>query len=363
MTVRDAVAAIESPLQLLGALEAHAAGLGGATTTVHVRTDVPAMDVAAEAMERVGLPDGLEISTDPAPRPGEAHWLVGDAFSGRWQAQIARTAPRGDVVLLDDGLATVALARLLVAGRPLIRPSRATTGAPAAGRRALGGLVTHRLRALARAGRLRLFTAMPLGASLIGGLRDLGVDVTTHRFEWLAERPVAPAPAERTVVVGSALVADGWVRPQPYVEWVRAVGGGEPLLYLPHRRSDPRTVARIASIDGVRVQPPGLPVEMLLGGLRPPQRVVCLPSTAYVLLGALHASTGVRVDAQAVPDDWWTGRAAPLVREHLSSVLALRPNPHRAEEPDAAGPGALDELEIELDGDVDPRLDTEGLHP
>ncbi|MDM7856595.1 hypothetical protein [Cellulomonas alba] len=352
MTLLDAIAAVESPLQLLGALEAHAAGLGGVTTTVHVRADVPALDVAAAAMRGVGLPGGLELTSLPSPRPGSAHWLVGDAFSGRWQAQLARTAPHGDVVLLDDGLATVALARLLVAGRPLIRPSRSSTGAPAAGRRALGGLVTHRLRALAGAGRLRLFTAMPLDPGLLGGLRDLGVDVMTHRFEWLAGRPVVPAPAERTVVVGSALVADGWVRPQPYVEWVRAVGAGEPLLYLPHRRSDTRTVGRIASIDGVRVQPPGLPVEMLLGGLRPPQRVVCLPSTAYVLLGALHASTGVRVDAQPVPDDWWTGRAAPLVREHLSSVLALRPSTH-------AGPTASEESTVDVDG----RLDVEGLRP
>jgi hypothetical protein len=33
----------------------------------------------------------------------------------------------------------------------------------------------------------------------------------------------------------------------------------------------------------------------------------------------------VRVQVRPVPDDWWTGNAAPDVREHLSSVLALRP--------------------------------------
>lgn len=339
----DAVATVESPLQLLGALEAHAAGFGGRSTTVHVRGDVPALATAADAMRAAGLPDGVVLSDAPAPRPGGAHWLVGDAFSGRWQAQLARTAPRGDVVLLDDGLATVALARMLVARRPLVRPSRVSVGAPGAGRRALGGLVGQRLRALAGAGRLRLFTAMPLDAPLVGRLVDLGVDVAIHRFEWLSARPLSAAPPEPTVVVGSALVADGWIRPQPYIDWVRRLAEAGPLLYLPHRRGEERTLARIASIDGVRVQPPALPVEMLLGGLRPPQRVVCLPSTAYVLLGSLHASTRVRVDAMPVPDDWWTGRAAPHVREHLSSVLALRPATHTRS--DHVG------------------LDTEGLHP
>ena len=84
-------------------------------------------------------------------------------------------------------------------------------------------------------------------------------------------------------------------------------------------------MARLAELPGVRVDEAGLPVEMRLRGLRAPQRVVCLPSTAYVLLDALHASSGVRIQVRAVPDDWWTGTAAPQVREHLSSVLALRP--------------------------------------
>lgn len=319
-----ALALVESPLQLLGALEAHAAGLAGARTTVLVRPGVPSLDRAAQALREGTLPDGLTLVDGHGTVPGAAPWLVGDAFSGQWQAQLLRTPPPGDVVLLDDGLATVTLARLLVAGRALVRPTR-SAGRTSAARRVLGRLTTARLRRLAAQGRLRLFTAMPLDVRVIGQLRRMGVDVVVHRFEWLAGQPAVPGPAEPTVVVGSALVADGWVRPEPYVGWVRQVAAGGAVLYLPHRRSDPEVLERVASLDGVRVQPAGLPVEMLLRGLRAPQRVVCLPSTAYVLLGALHASTGVRVEATPVPDDWWTGKAAPAVREHLSSVLALRP--------------------------------------
>ncbi|MDM7832442.1 hypothetical protein [Cellulomonas edaphi] len=322
-------AVVESPLQLLGALEAHAAGLAGGRTQIRVRSGVPALDAAARTLDAAGLPDGVEMhlgatarDVDDVPRGA---WLVGDAFSGQWQAAFVRRRAHGRVVLLDDGLATVTLARALVAGAPAVRASRRAGGLTGRARYALGALVTRRLRALAGAGRLTMFTAMPLDVPLTTALHGLGVDVVTHRFAWLATQRPPLAPTEPTIVVGSGLVADGWVRADPYVAWVESLAEFGPVAYLPHRRCDPAVVARLAQLPGVRVDEAGLPVEMRLRGLRPPQRVVCLPSTAYVLLDALHASTGVRIQARPVPDDWWTGTAAPDVREHLSSVLALRP--------------------------------------
>lgn len=323
------VAVVESPLQLLGALEAHAAGQAGARTEIRVRSGVPALDAAARTLDAAGLPDGVVLhlgatadDTSSAPRGA---WLVGDAFSGQWQAAFVRRSPRGRVVLLDDGLATVTLARALVAGTPAVRASRRSGGVAGAARNALGSLVTRKLRRLARDGRVTMFTAMPLDVPLVTHLHGIGVEVVTHRFEWLATQRPPLAPAEPVVVVGSGLVADGWVRAEPYVQWIASLAEFGPVAYLPHRRSDPAVVARLAGLPGVRVDEAGLPVEMRLRGLRAPQRVVCLPSTAYVLLDALHSSTGVRIQARPVPDDWWTGNAAPDVREHLSSVLALRP--------------------------------------
>ncbi|HWJ84739.1 MAG TPA: hypothetical protein VNR62_04875 [Cellulomonas sp.] len=323
------VAVVESPLQLLGALEAHAAGLAGECTEVRVRSGVPALDAAARTFDAAGLPAGITLhlgaTADDASSAPRGAWLVGDAFSGQWQAAFVRRSVKGRVVLLDDGLATVSLARALVAGAPAVRASRRSAGAAGVARTALGALVTRKLRRLAAQGRVTMFTAMPLDVPLVTHLHAIGVDVVTHRFEWLATQPPPAAPAEPVVIVGSGLVADGWVRPEPYVAWVEALAEFGPVLYLPHRRSDPDVVARLAALPGVRVDEAGLPVEMRLRGLRPPQRVVCLPSTAYVLLDALHSSTGVRVQVRPVPDDWWTGNAAPDVREHLSSVLALRP--------------------------------------
>ena len=323
-----ALAVVESPLQLLGALEAHAAGLGGGHTDIRVRSGVPALDAAAVTLDTAGLPAGATIhlgtsADDSSARRGA--WLVGDAYSGQWQSAFLRRRTRERIVLLDDGLATVKLARTLVAGAPAVRASRRSSGVVGAARLQLGHLVTRRLRRLAGEGRVTLFTAMPLDLPLMTQLHEIGVDVVTHRFDWLATQKPPVAPSEPTVVVGSGLVADGWVRADPYVTWVERLAEFGPVAYLPHRRSDPAVVARLAALPGVRVDEAGLPVEMRLRGLRPPQRVVCLPSTAYVLLDALHASTGVRVQVRPVPDDWWTGNAAPDVREHLSSVLALRP--------------------------------------
>jgi len=323
------VAVVESPLQLLGALEAHAAGLAGPRTEIRVRSGVPALDASATTLDAAGLPAGAVIhlgaTADDASSSPRGTWLVGDAFSGQWQAAFVRHRVRGRVVLLDDGLATVTLARALVAGEPAVRASRRAGGVVGFARTRLGSLVTGKLRRLAREGRVTLFTAMPLDIPLMTHLHGIGVEVVSHRFEWLATQQPPIAPAEPTVIVGSGLVADGWVRADPYVEWIERLAEFGAVAYLPHRRSDPAVVARLAALPGVRVDEAGLPVEMRLRGLRAPQRVVCLPSTAYVLLDALHGSTGVRVQVRPVPDDWWTGNAAPDVREHLSSVLALRP--------------------------------------
>ena len=335
MTARAsrATALVESPLQLLGAVEAHAAGLGGRRTQVRVRDGLATLASAARSVQRTTLPPGLELTSSPSGwsgrpwvPPREEQWLVGDAFSGRFQAGLVTSPPAAGVVLLDDGLATLELVRVIVEGEPALRVGHAH-GRGTAVRARLGAATTARLRRLAATDQLVLLTAMPVPAELAAGWHALGARLVTHRFAWLAAQPAPQAPHEPTVVVGSALVTDGWLQPEPYLRWVRSFTRHGPVRYVPHRRSDPRVLTALRATPSVRVEPPGPPVEMLLRGLRPPQRVVCLPSTAYVLLDALHAGTGVRVTADRVPDDWWTPQASPEVRRYLSSVLDLVDRP------------------------------------
>ncbi|PUB20147.1 hypothetical protein C8K30_11830 [Promicromonospora sp. AC04] len=318
---RVAGALVESPLQLLCTVEAHAAGFGGTDTHVHVRDDVPALGDALSAVRELTLPEGLTF--DLAGRRSaltarEPVWLVGDAFSGLFQA----TAPlrRPDrIVLVDDGLATLELCRLLVRRDPLVRIG-STVRAP---RRRLGAVAAGRLRSLAADGRVTIFTALPLGPDLTTGLRAQGFDVRHNRFGWLTAQPADAALPEPTVVVGSAMAADGLIDADRYVDWIRSLAKESALRYLPHRRQTPELLAALAEIDGVTVDAPGAPVEIRLRGLRAGQRVVSLPSTSTILLTTIISPLGVPVTALDVPADWWTPRASADHRAHLTSVVEL----------------------------------------
>ncbi|WP_344244975.1 hypothetical protein [Isoptericola hypogeus] len=314
-------ALVESPLQLLGAIEAHAAGHAGTRTRVRARADVPTLAASVGAVHTLGLPAGLDVDVAPAPRHlPDGVVVVGDPFSGAFQTALVRTPrPPQRLVVVDDGLATLDLARRMATGSALVR-----IGAPAGPLRyGLGSLAARRLRRIADAGRLTLCTTLPLDPALRARLHDLGVEVLEHRFEWLRSRPQADAPPEPTVVVGSALVADGLLHADRYAAWVRGVAADGPVRYVPHRRHDPLVSALLERLPGIVVDAPGAPVEIRLRGLRPGQRVVMLPSTSAITLSRLLAGGGVTVTPHAVPDAWWTDRATPELRRHLGATHEL----------------------------------------
>jgi hypothetical protein len=319
-------ALVESPLQLLCAVEAHAAGHAGSTTSVVARSDVPTLATATGAVRTLGLPAGLQVSVGPAREALTATdvRLVGDLFSGAFQASLVRGPPAARVVVVDDGLATLDAARRLVAGEPLVRlvaprgPLRGT----------LGALATRRLRRLARQGRVTLVTMLPEDALPIDALDELGLAVVGHGFDWLRSRPADDGAdgsqiSEATVVVGSGLVADRLVHADRYAAWVCGLAADGPVRYLPHRRHDPLVTALFASVPGVSVDLPGAPVELRLRSLPAGRRVVTLPSTSAVTLTRLLSPRGVEVVGQHVPDAWWTSRASPSLRGHLGLAADL----------------------------------------
>jgi len=323
-----ATALVESPLQLLGALEAVHAGVVTTPVEVRWRGTVPGLAQAVAAVRAEPLPTGFDLvragraSARDLPRARRTY-VAGDVFSGLAQAGLALARP-GRLVLLDDGLATVeAVRRLAAHDGPLVRP-----GAPAGrARRALGALAVRRVRATARPGRgVVLCTALDPAPADRAARAAAGIDVVTHRFDWVAGLPPAPPVPEPVVVVGSGLVADGLVRPDAYVAWVAgeaaaaAASGG--TCYVPHRRHDPAVLARIAALPGVRVPPAGPPVELRLRSLGPGQKVVCLLSTAYRSLRLVLARSGADVELAGVAPHWWTDRADARLREHLETAAA-----------------------------------------
>ncbi|GIH93727.1 hypothetical protein ACFFMN_21540 [Planobispora siamensis] len=315
----SAVAWVESPLQMLCAVEAHHAGLLGDRTRLVPRAKLRPLTVTGRELSRLALPDGLELAGPEPGMPRPPHrrtWVVGDAFSGKVQVGWLTAFPRR-IVVVDDGLATIRLLELLSGrvGTPLLR-ARASAGPL---RTALGAAAGLRLRAAARSGRLSIFTALPVPAELAKAVQQTGAELVTHDFSWLRSQPLRrPRPEERTVVLGTSLVRNGLIHRDRYLTWLAGLGAAEPVAYFPHRREDPDDLARVREQPGINVYGGGAPAEMTLRGLAAEQRVLSLPSTAVTSLRVLLAARGVAVETVEVPEEWWTPRAAPSLRSHLS---------------------------------------------
>jgi hypothetical protein len=298
---------------MLCAVEAHHAGLLGPETVVVPRAGLRPLKATRRELRALRLPDGLRLA-EPRERMPRRVRAVGDAFSGKVQLRWLISRP-GRIVVVDDGRATIRLLELLAAGpyRPLLR-ARAQAGGL---RAALGLAAALRLRL----SDVSVFTALDVGDELAQAVRRAGVDLVRHDFAWLrAQPPSAAGPAERTVVLGTSLVRNGLVHRDRYLRWLSDLAAREPVAYYPHRREDPVDVALIRQRPGITVHDAGVPAELALRGLGPGRRVLSLPSTAITSLGVLLGPRGVVVEPVDVPDEWWTSRAAPALRAHLTGV-------------------------------------------
>lgn len=309
-----AVAWVESPFQLIGALEAHAAGLLGRWLEVVPRAETDPLAATVAEFRRFGLPDGVTVRR-PAYRPpsGVPLLAVGDAFSGQVQRLLAAGMP-GRVVLLDDGRATRRMLDALVQpGVPLLRPH---VPAPVT-RQLLARLALARLRAAMTRGRVELVTALDLPEPALGAAASAGLPVRWHRFGWLRSLPLAEedlVDRPGTVVLGSSMVANGLVAAEPYLEWVCSIARTGATTYRAHRREDERTLGPLAAA-GVDVRSGALPVEVGLRGLRPGQDVLTLPTTAASTLRMLAPTARIR--EFAVPQEWWLPSVPQVARRRL----------------------------------------------
>ncbi len=186
---------MESPLQLLCTVEAHADGLAGPRTRVLARSDVPTLTVGIDAVQALGLPPGLDVEVAPPPRRlPDGVVVVGDPFSGAFQSALLR-APRPPerIVVVDDGLATLDLARRLLDGAPLVR----LTAPPGPLRYAMGTLAARRLRRVVDAGRLTLCTTVPLDDAV---RRDAAIaGIVDQQYAGFDDQPLAKEAARKEI--------------------------------------------------------------------------------------------------------------------------------------------------------------------
>lgn len=310
---------VESPLQLLSVAEAHASGQLFEDGQILLRPGARGLAETAAELRRLFPANTALTSPARAPEPpatADGVWAIGDVFSGQVQRALL-AAPRCRIVVVDDGLATWHLIRLLssVVPRPLLR-ARARKSPL---RAVLGAAVALRLRQAARWGRLSVFTMLPMDPALAARAEAMGVRIVRHGFGMLRSLPDQAVPSERRIVLGTALVADGLVHRSNYLTWLDGQSLTGPLAYYPHRREDSEVLSFLDRHPRIRVIRPAIPVELSLRGLGPEHTVMAPPSTALVSLRTL--AKGADIQAVSLPEHWWTKRARPTLRADLSASV------------------------------------------
>lgn len=297
-----ATAWVESPLQMLGAIEHAALGADdGVPLAVLPRAGDAQLERTAAIVHELGLPFGAAVGIErrllPSRRlPADGRWLIGDPFSGQVQARLARAVPR-HLVLVDDGAITRRFARLLVAGEALLRaPASGDARVPAL-RRTLAATTTRTLLALAEQGRLDVTTYLAPDDPAVLALLGIGVRVRHHDFAWTrAHGFAAAAVAEgRRIVLGTAAVADGLVPAEEQRAMVVGLARTGPVSYLPHRREPAWFLRAIGRERHVAVVEPRVPVELALGGATRPLEIISRPSSAVETLTRVLAGSGSRI--------------------------------------------------------------------
>lgn len=312
------VAWVESPLQLLNAVEY--AQASGERLHICLRDGVAQLGTTGRLIAP-SLPRGVTMSggwSSAAASPFlTAHErLVGDINSGQVHAVIALTGVR-DMVIVDDGAGMLTVARSLGDEGTLERHGRHSHVM----RRSLGVVVAGKVLDAARRGRVALFTAYD-GAEPVQRLATIGFTLSHNAYTWIARwRPPAGRVLGEHIVVGSALVEDGFVSADAYEGWLRSLARAGDVSYLPHRRESSRTLSRWAHISGVTIAHTRMPIELVLGASSTVRTVVTLPSSVVATLsGILDGRVDMRVEP--VPQEWLTSAADARLRALLHDVTA-----------------------------------------
>lgn len=314
---------VESPLQLLSAVETHAAGLLGDDVRIVPRHGMP-LEATTQALV-ANAPEGIRFLNaqrkPPAPNSSNDRFVAGDAYSGKVQRSLLAGVKAKEVIIIDDGLATLALINQLISREPtpLVR-ARAKNSAA---RTAMGLAMWHRLRHLARERRLLIVSALLVDQPTQERMAQLGIKFAQHKFEWLSTQPVAEKFTEPTLMIGSAMVADQLIKEEPYLQWLESIAAEGPVAYFPHRRETAQFLQKISAIPNVIPKEHTVPIEMRLRVLRPGQEIRALPSTVIPSLRLLLGQDARQLYPQAVPDSWWTDSTPLSLREHLSSSLKV----------------------------------------
>lgn len=319
------VALVESPAQLVNVLEwAHqtSVDLAGLTTVVlaprievtrhqlrrttelaeaaghHVRWHEPRGD-AASTIAAAGLLARELRRTD--------RLVIGDPFSGVIQLVVGVLGV-DQVVIVDDGTATIEFARLWAAGERLVRWHSSPLGRR---RRQVAALASRRLAPGGHC-RVSLFTAMPVQLD--------GAQVTRNDFSWVRSRFPTPEVKGHADLIGTSLVETGVVDEAHYLRGVQTLAANHFVdRYFAHRKESDAKLAQISRL-GLQVVRPDLPLELVARRTPVGRTLVSFPSTVVHTLPLVLSDTASRVLVCDIANDWYTGAAPRHAEAFLGQV-------------------------------------------
>ena len=327
------VALVESPAQLLNVVE-WAAQAGDDASDLRVVVLAPVNEVSRRqlrAMSVLARTEGLVVQWHE-PRLGGAatartvrslaaelagvrRLVIGDPFSGVLQVVLSISrAP--EVVIVDDGTATVEFARQWVAGEHLTRWHHVATPGH---RRQISSFardqISHSVRRRIGPGsgcRLSLFTSLDVELPR--------VPVVRNRFAWVRSRFPAPQVKLGADLIGTSLVETGVVDGDAYLDGVASLVGQYAVdRYFAHRKEAEPKLARIARL-GVRIVRPDLPLEIAARQGVLARRLISFPSTVVHTLPLVLADTAAELLVCDISDSWYTASAPARSEGFLGDV-------------------------------------------
>lgn len=336
------LALVESPVQLLNLLEwtyaERADGLGDCTVVVLPPRD-PMSRGQLRRMAELARDEGLTLrwceprtatagpvrtlaGLAPALRRAE-RLVVGDPFS-RFVQALLPLCPSRDLVVIDDGTATMEFVSLIAEGRRLVRWHRAGRGMYGPRDAVFSVVAAHARRRLTAGPRRRveLFTALPVTA-------PPGTTLRANRLEWTRARFGPPAVRRGADLIGTSLVETGVVDLDRYLAVVASIARtGGATRYFAHRREREDKLRQLSARTGLEIVRPDLPLELVARRGPIGARLLSFPSTVVHTLPHALAGTGVEVAVCEIDPTWLTAGASPRAQSFLSGITQAARGSH-----------------------------------
>lgn len=241
--------------------------------------------------------------------------VMGDPFSRYVQLLLTITKAR-DLVVVDDGTATMEFVAQLARGERLVRWHR-KGGRPGARDLIFAPVSSSARRRLTPSGKrqVEIFSSMPMDE------KPPGVTVTANAFAWTRARFGPPRITKGADMVGTSLVETGVVDGDRYLEAVRTLAKAHGATrYFAHRRESTDKLHRLAVETGLEIVRPDLPLELIARRGPVGRTILSFPSTVVHTLPLALAGTEVRVAVCDIDPGWLTENASPRAQGFLSGV-------------------------------------------